>query len=59
MSEAKESDEQYIKGRFDCEQGIPQRSISPAYMQGYGEQYALEQSQAWQLEQMMEDKHGY
>jgi len=59
MSEEKESDAQCINGRLDCEQGIPQRSSSPAYMQGYGEQYALEQSQAREVEQMIEDKHGY
>jgi len=52
MNTAKDILALYRQGQADCEAGIAQQSSDPDYIQGYGDQYALEQGQAWQTEQM-------
>lgn len=58
MGAAKDIIAPYIQGQRDCEAGISQQSQDKDYIQGYGEQYALEQAQSWQTEQAMEDQNG-
>ena len=45
--------DEFAKGKKDCLEGKPQQSKDPDYIQGYGSQYALEQCQTWQTDQMM------
>ena len=59
MSAAKDILTPYLQGQRDCEVGISQQSQDPDYIQGYGEQYALEQGQAWQIDQLMEQENEH
>jgi len=54
MDTLSESEWQFSQGKRDCKNGLDQLSNDPDYILGYGEQYALEQGQAWQIDQMME-----